>query len=59
VTAVIDPPMLAGIARLQDSGHGVVLVLIGDQVRDPGLGVRTFRVKGEVGWRAMDEFRLI
>jgi uncharacterized protein (DUF58 family) len=59
VTAVVDPPLLAGIARLQESGHGVVLVLVGDRVKDPEIGVPTHRVIGEVGWRAMDEIRLV
>ena len=59
VTAVIDPPLLAGIAFLRAAGHAVLLVLIGDSVEDPHLGIPTHRVKGEVGWRAMDEIRLI
>jgi uncharacterized protein (DUF58 family) len=59
VTAVVDPPLQAGIAALRDAGHAVVLVLIGDRVEAPGLGVPTHRVKGEVGWRAMDEIRLV
>lgn len=59
VTAVVDPPLLAGIARLREGDHGVVLVLIGDRVKDPDLGILTYRVKSEVGWRAMDEIRLV
>ncbi|MDR7522419.1 MAG: DUF58 domain-containing protein [Armatimonadota bacterium] len=59
VTAVIDSPLLAGIRMLRDAGHAVVLVLVGDQVQDPHLGTPTHRVKGEVGWRAMDEIRLV
>ena len=59
VTAVIDTPLRAGIAFARDAGHAVVLVLVGDQVADPGLGVPTHRVRGEVGWRAMDEIRLV
>jgi hypothetical protein len=35
-----------------------VPVLIGDRVRPPDLEVPVFTVKGEVGWRAMDELRL-
>jgi len=59
ITAVIDPPLRVGLARLHDAGHTVILVLIGDRVEDPGLGVPTHRVRGEVGWRAMDEIRLV
>jgi uncharacterized protein (DUF58 family) len=58
ITAVVDPPLLAGIAGLRNAGHAVALVLIGDRVNDPGLGLPTYRVTGEVGWRAMDEIRL-
>lgn len=59
VTAVVDPPLLAGIGALRDAGHAVVLVLVGDRVADPGLDLPTHRVRGEVGWRAMDEIRLV
>ncbi|MDQ7841090.1 MAG: DUF58 domain-containing protein [bacterium] len=59
VTAVVDSPLLAGIARLQEAGHSAVLVLIGDRVADPQLGIPTHRVRGEAGWRAMDEIRLV
>jgi uncharacterized protein (DUF58 family) len=59
VTAVIDPPLLAGIAGLRDAGHAVVLVLIGDRVEDPRLGIPTHRVSGEAGWRALDEIHLV
>lgn len=59
VTAVVDAPLLAGIARLQEAGHGVVMVLVGDRVGDPRIGIPTHRVSGEAGWRAMDEIRLI
>ena len=58
VTAVVDVPLEAGLLRLREAGHGVVLVLIGDRVRPPDLEVPVFTVKGEVGWRAMDELRL-
>lgn len=54
VTAVVDLALAAGIGHAQDAGHAVVLVLIGDRVEDPGLGVPTYRVADEVGWRAMD-----
>lgn len=59
VTAVIDAPLLAGIAFMRDAGHAVVLVLVGDRAEDPHLGVPTHRVRGEVGWRAMDEIHLV
>lgn len=59
VTAVVDAPLLAGVAFLRDAGHAVVLVLVGDRVDDPRLGIPTHRVRGEVGWRAMDEIRLV
>ncbi len=59
VTAVIDPPLLAGMAGLRDAGHAVVLVLVGDRVEDPQLGIPTHRVRAEVGWRALDEIHLI
>ena len=59
ITAVVDLPLRVGIMRLQDAGHSVVLVLIGDRVEDPALGIPTHRVRGEVGWRAMDEISLV
>ncbi len=59
VTAVVDPALRVGISRVQDAGHTVVLVLIGDRVEDPSLGITTHRVRGEVGWRAMDEIHLV
>jgi uncharacterized protein (DUF58 family) len=59
VAAVIDAPLRAGITALRQSGHAVVLVLIGDGVQDPQLTIPTHRVTGEVGWRAMDEIHLI
>jgi len=58
VTAVVDVPLEIGVLRLREAGHGVVLVLIGDRVRAPALDVPVFTVRGEVGWRAMDELRL-
>jgi len=58
VTAVADVPLEVGLLRLREAGHGVVLVLIGDRVRAPALDVPAFTVRGEVGWRAMDELRL-
>jgi uncharacterized protein (DUF58 family) len=59
VTAVIDPPLLAGIRFMHEAGHGPVLVLVGDRVEDPRLGFPTHRVRGETGWRAMDEIHLV
>ena len=59
VTAVYDPPLRVGIERLRAAGHTVVLVLIGDRVEAPPLDVPVYRVRGEVGWRAMDEIRLV
>ncbi len=59
VTAVVDQPLLVGVARLREAGHGVVMVLVGDRVRDPQIGVPTHRVSGEAGWRAMDHIRLV
>jgi uncharacterized protein (DUF58 family) len=59
ITAIMDPPLRAGIAALRDAGHAVVLVVIGDHVQDPHLDIPTHRVKGEVGWRAMDEIHLV
>ena len=59
VTAVYDPPLRVGIERLRAAGHTVVLVLIGDRVEAPPLDVPVYRVRGEVGWRAMDEIHLV
>ncbi|MGQ0550203.1 MAG: DUF58 domain-containing protein [Armatimonadota bacterium] len=59
ITAVIDPALRVGITRLQAAGHAVVLVLVGDRVEDPSLNIPTYRVRGEVGWRAMDEIHLV
>ncbi|MBI3997965.1 MAG: DUF58 domain-containing protein [Armatimonadetes bacterium] len=58
ITAVVDPSLRIGVGRLRDAGHAVVLVLIGDRARDPLLGVPVHRVRGEVGWRAMDEIHI-
>ncbi len=58
VTAVMDRPLLGGLDSLRRAGHAVVLVLVGDGVRDPRLPIPTFRVSSEVGWRAMDEIHL-
>ena len=58
ITAVVDVPLEAAVVRLKEAGHGVVVVLIGDRVREPRVDVPVFRVGGEVGWRAMDELRL-
>ncbi len=58
VTAVNDPPLRVGIERLRAAGHTVVVVLIGDRVEAPALDMPVFRVRGEVGWRAMDEIHL-
>jgi uncharacterized protein (DUF58 family) len=58
VTAVVDVPLQAGILRLREAGHGVVLLLIGDRIRPPEADVPVFFIRGEVGWRAMDELRL-
>jgi len=54
VTAVTDDPLRAGLMRLADAGHGAVVVLIGDEVAPPGLGVLTYRVREADGWQALD-----
>lgn len=59
VTAVYDPPLRVGIERLHAAGHTVVVVLVGDRVEAPSVDVPVFRVRGEVGWRAMDEIHLV
>jgi hypothetical protein len=59
VTAVYDPPLRVGIERLHAAGHTVVLVLVGDRAEAPALDVPVYRVRGEVGWRAMDEIHLV
>jgi len=58
ITAVVDVLLEASILRLREAGHGVVMILIGDHAREPGVDIPVFRVRGEVGWRAMDELRL-
>lgn len=58
ITAVVDDALRAALLRLQEAGHGAVLVLVGDRTQPPDLEVPVFTVRGEVGWRAMDELHL-
>lgn len=58
VTAVTDAPLLSGIARLLESGHGVVPVLVGDEAEDVPLPGPAYRVRAERGWQALDGVHL-
>ncbi len=58
VTAVVDPTLAMGVRRLRAAGHAVTVILIGDQVEDPGWDVPTWRVRGEANWHAMATIRL-
>lgn len=54
ITAVTDPPLAAGLARLQEAGHGTSVVLVGDEADASGLAVPYFRVSAERGWKALE-----
>ena len=58
VTAVVDVPLEIGVLRLRRAGARGRAGPVGGRVRAPALDVPAFTVRGEVGWRAMDELRL-
>ncbi|HEU5299220.1 MAG TPA: DUF58 domain-containing protein [bacterium] len=55
VTAVTDAPLQAGVVRLLEAGHGVALVLVGDEAEPLPLPVPTHRVTARRGWQALEE----
>lgn len=54
VTAVTDPPLAAGVARLRESGHAAVAVLVGDRAEPGALPVPVYRVPAARGWEALE-----
>lgn len=54
VTAVADPPLAAGLARLREAGHGTSVVLVGDEADARDLPAPYFRVSAELGWKALE-----
>lgn len=58
VTAVTDPPLAAGLSRLQDAGHGTAVVLVGDDADAGGLPLPLYRVSADRGWQALDGLNL-
>jgi uncharacterized protein (DUF58 family) len=58
VTGVTDEPLLAGVARLRESGHGVVAVLVGDEADASVLPVPAYRVPATRAWQALEGLAL-
>lgn len=58
VTAVTDAPLAAGIQRLRDAGHGVVLVLVGDDAEEVP-GAQSYRVPAVRAWHGLEGLELI
>ena len=54
VTGVTDDPLAAGMARLRESGHAVVAVLVGDEADASALPVPVYRVPSSRGWQALE-----
>ena len=54
VTGVTDDPLAAGMARLRESGHAVVAVLVGDEADASALPVPAYRVPSSRGWQALE-----
>lgn len=54
VTGITDDPLIAGIARLRESGHTAVAVLVGDEADPTRLPVPAYRVPSSHGWRALE-----
>ncbi len=57
VTAVTDAALTAGIRRLRDAGHGVVLVLVGDEAEE-SPDVQSYRVPTVRAWHALEGIEL-
>lgn len=57
ITAVTDAPLHAGILRLRDGGHTVVLVLVGEEAEEVA-GVQNYRVATTRAWHALEEIDL-
>lgn len=58
VTAVTDPPLLAGVSRLLEAGHAAGLVLMGDEAEPLPLPVPVYRVTARRGWQALEELEV-
>lgn len=54
VTGVTDESLAAGMARLRESGHAVVAVLVGDEADASALPVPAYRVPSSRGWQALE-----
>jgi hypothetical protein len=54
VTGVTDAPLAAGVARLQEAGHAVVAILVGDEADPSGLPVPAYRLPATRAWQALE-----
>ena len=54
VTGVTDDPLVTGVARLRQSGHAVVAILVGDEADTSVLSVPAFRVPSSRGCQALE-----
>lgn len=59
ITAVTDAPLIAGVARLLDAGHGAVAILVGEDVDEIPLAIPAYCVSTVRAWQALEGLELI